>query len=253
METNQPRSPITEPKTKLKAKLKEHRVTKTRTLPKELVGSKSTANVKVNGLECNSLLDTGSQVTTMSLSFCNRYLSDQTIHHVADLLEIEGANGQSVPHLGYVKVTLQFPKEFIVTQPEIETLDLIVPDVRSNSLTPLLVGTNTLDRLYEQFCEDNTFHNSTYCGYHQVLRTLQIRHKQSQDGRLGLVNFRNTEPSVIPAGEKVMLEGYANIDNVNNEKCVLLEQPTVSSLPGGIFVECCLINIPRDSPYKKYL
>lgn len=74
METNQPQSPTTEPKTKPKAKLKEHRVIKTRTLPKGLVGSKSTANVKVNGLECNSLLDTGSQVTTMSLSFYNSYL-----------------------------------------------------------------------------------------------------------------------------------------------------------------------------------
>lgn len=185
----------------------------------------------------------------MSLSFYNRYLSDQ-IHSVADLLEIEGANGQSVPYLGYVKVTLQFPEEFIVTQPEIETLALIVPDFRSNSLTPLLIGTNTLDPLYEQFCEDNPFPNGAYCGYYQVLRTLRIRHKQSQDDRLGLVNLRNSEPSVVPAGEKIVLEGYANIDNVNNEKCVLLEQPTESSLPGGIFVECCLINVPRDSPYK---
>lgn len=250
METSQPESPTTEPETKTKAKLKEHRVTKNRTLPKGLVGSKSTANVKVNGLECNSLLDTGSQVTTMSLSFYNRHLSDQAIHPVADLLEIEGANGQSVPYLGYVKVTLQFPKEFIATQPEIETLALIVPDVRPNSLTPLLIGTNTLDPLYEQFCDDSTFPNGAYCGYHQVLRTLQIRHKQSSDGRLGLVSLRYTGPSVIPAGEKVVLEGYANIDNVNNEKCLLLEQPTMSSLPGGIFVECCLINVPRDSPYK---
>ena len=71
---------------------------------------------------------------------------------------------------------------------------------------------------------------------------LQIRHKQGLDGRLGLVNLKNTEPSVIPAG--------ANIDNVNNEDCVLLEQPTMSSLPGGIFVECCLLYVPRDSPYK---
>ena len=108
----------------------------------------------------------------MSLSFYNRYLSDHTIHPVTDLLEIEGASGQSVPYLGYVKVTLQFPKEFIVTQPEKETLVLIVPEVRSNSLTPLLVGTNTLDPLYEQFCDDDTSPNSAYCGYHHVRKII---------------------------------------------------------------------------------
>lgn len=192
IETNKLESPATERRTKLKAKLEEHRVTKNKTLPKGLVGNKRTASIKVNGLECNALLDTGSQVTTMSLSFYNRYLSDQTIQPVADLLEIEGANGQSIPYLGYVKVTLQFPKEFIITQPEIETLALIVPDVRSNSLTPLLIGTNTLDPLYEQFCENDSFQDGVYCGYHQVLRTLRIRHKQSLEGKLGLVNLRNT-------------------------------------------------------------
>ena len=126
-----------------------------------------------------------------------------------------------------------------------------MPDVRSNRLTitPLLIGTNTLDPLYDQFCDDSALQTSPYCGYHQVFRTLQIRHKQSSNGHFGLVNQKNSEPRVIPAGQKVVLEGYANVDNVTNDESVL-EQPTVPSLPGGIFVDCCLINLPRDSPFK---
>lgn len=250
IETNKLGSPTTAPKTKQKAKLEEHKVTRTRSLPKGLVGSKSTANVKVNGLECNSLLDTGSQVTTMSQSFYRCYLSDHSIHPVTDLLEIEGANGHSVPYMGYVQVTIQFPKEFISTEPEIETLALIVPDVRSNSNTPLLIGTNTLDPLYEQFCDDMSLQTNPYCGYHQVLRTLKFRHNQSSDVQLGLVNLRNTEPNVIPAGQKVVLEAFANVDGAINEKWVLVEQPSVSSLPGGIFIDSCVITLPKDSPYK---
>lgn len=250
METNHLESPITEQKAKQKVNLKEHRVARARTLPKRLVGSKSTANVKVNGLECSSLLDTGSQVTTVSLSFYNRYLSDQTIHPISDLLNIEGANGQSVPYLGYIKVTLQFSKEFMITEPEIETLALVVPDIRSNSITPLLIGTNTLDPFYEQFCNDGLPQSSPYCGYHQVLKTLQLRHKQNQDGHCGLVHLRNTEPKLIPAGQKVVLDGFANINNTVNENWLLLEQPTVSSLPGGIFVDSCVIAFPKDRPYQ---
>lgn len=223
METNKLKSPTTEPKTKPRAKLKEHEVTRTRKLPKGLVGSKSTANVKVNGLECNSLLDTGSQVTTMSQSFYKSYLSDHTIYPVNDLLEIEGANGHSVPYMGYVQVTIQFPKEFISAEPEIETLALIVPDVRSNSITPLLIGTNTLDPLYEQFCDDDYLQTNPYSGYHQVLRTLQFRHNRNSNVQLGLVNLRNIEPNVIPAGQKFVLEAFANIDGTTNEKWALVE------------------------------
>lgn len=91
MGTGEVISPNFEHKTQHTASLKEHRTAQTRKLPKGLVGSKSTANVKVNGVDCHSLLDTGSQVTTVSQSFYNLHLSDHTIHPVSDILEIEGA------------------------------------------------------------------------------------------------------------------------------------------------------------------
>lgn len=248
--TDESKSPKPEHKTKNKASLKEHRTVTTRKLPKGLVGSKSTANVKVNGVDCNSLLDTGSQVTTVSNSFYNQYLSDQTIYPVSDILEIEGANGQSVPYAGYVQLNVQFPKEFIASEPEVQTLALIVSDVRSNSNIPILIGTNTLDPLYEQFCDDISPQANPYCGYQQVLKTLQLRHKQNSDGRLGFVKLRGREPNVIPAGEKVVLEGFVSVSGMNNEEWALLEQPSVSSLPGGIFTDNCLITLPTYAPHK---
>lgn len=250
MGTGEVKSPNSEHKTRFTASLKEHRTAQTRKLPKGLVGSKSTANVKVNGVDCRSLLDTGSQVTTVSQSFYNSHLSDYTIHPVSDILEIEGANGQSVPYAGYVQVRVQFPREFIASEPEVETLALIVPDVRSNSDIPVLIGTNALDPLYEQFCDDSSLQAKSYCGYQQVLRTLQLRHKQNSDGQLGFVKLRGPETDIIPAGQKVVLEGFVNVSSLNNEKWALVEQPTISSLPGGIFTDGCLISIPTQSPYK---
>lgn len=178
------------------------------------------------------------------------HLSDLTIHPVSNLLEVEGANGQSVPYTGYVQVNMQFPKEFIASEPEIETLALIVPDVRSNKAIPILIGTNTLDLLFEQFCDDSSLLDNPYCGYQQVLKTLQLRHKQNEDGRLGFVKLQGREPDVIPAREKVVLEGFVNVSAMNNEKWALLEQPTISALPGGIFTDSCLITLPTQSPYK---
>lgn len=87
---------------------KPHAVSQNKMLPKQLVGEKCTAVVKVFGKDCHCLLDTGSQVTTVAQSFYNNCLCDQPIHPIDQLLAVEGANGQLVPYLGYVEVSKRF-------------------------------------------------------------------------------------------------------------------------------------------------
>lgn len=90
----------------------------------------------VSGVNCNCLLDTRSQVTTVSTAFYKEHLSEQPSQPF-NLLDVEGANGQFVPYLGYVEVNIGFPKDFIDTAPEVSTLALVVPDLRSNSDLPI--------------------------------------------------------------------------------------------------------------------
>lgn len=248
MGTEECESPKIETVHKTIASLKEHRTMSTRKIPKGLIGSKTAANIRVNGIDCNSLLDTGSQVTTVSQSFYNLHLSDQTMQPVSKILEVEGATGDLVPYAGCVQLNIQFPKEFIVSEPQVETLALVVPDIRSNSDMPVLIGTNTLDILYEQYCDTIPSVNP-YCGYQQVLQILQFRHKQ-QNGQFGFVKLRGSEQDVIPAGQKVVLEGFVNVSGISNERWALLEQPTLSSLPGGVLTDRCLITLPARSPHK---
>lgn len=101
-------------------------------LPKGLVGTRSTGEVKIKGINFHCLLDTGSQVTTISHFFYNTHLSDHKIKPINDLLEIEGANGQRVPYIGYVELCLTFPPEFTGEEMDINTLALVVPDLRSS-------------------------------------------------------------------------------------------------------------------------
>lgn len=107
-------------------------------LPKGLTGAKCIAQINIAGIKCNCLLDTGSQVTTISQSFYNENLSEQHIHSLNNLLEVESANGQSVPYLGYVEVTITFPKDFVGVDIEVPTLALIVPDFSPNSQPSVL-------------------------------------------------------------------------------------------------------------------
>ena len=111
--------------------------------PRGLIGQKCTATVKVSGVNCNGLLDTGSQVTTISASFYENHLSEYPIQPL-DGLDVEGAK-RSI--LG-----LKFPKNFVANEPEVSTLTLVNPDIRSSCDVPVLIGTNALDVLYDEHC-----------------------------------------------------------------------------------------------------
>ncbi len=142
-------------------------------LPKGLVGIKCTAKVTIGEREVDCLLDTGSQVTTIPQSFYESNLSDFPLKPLENLLEVEGANGQAVPYLGYIELTLKFPKEFIGAEFEVPTLALVVPDL--TSLSQILVGTNSLDVLYSKCAEENAANfQSSFQGYQAVLKVWKL-------------------------------------------------------------------------------
>lgn len=58
-----------------------------------------------------------------------------------------------------------------------------------------------------------------------MLKVLELRHKQGQDGNLGLVRLSGKDPQVIPAGHTIALEGLVNVRGFFDEKCVVVEQP----------------------------
>lgn len=176
-------------------------------LPKGLIGAKYTAQVKINNQTCNCLLDTGSKVTTVSQSFYENNLSGLEIHPINELLEIEAANGENVPYSGFIGVGITFPKHCFGSEISVSTFALVLPDTRSNTQSSLLIGTNTLDLLYESLSQtDSDLHALPY-GYRVVLSVLEQRQKQKETSSLGLVKLSGNESEVIPAGQSRVLEG----------------------------------------------
>ncbi|KAJ8015288.1 hypothetical protein DPEC_G00024570 [Dallia pectoralis] len=204
---------------------------------------KSTGQVTIQGKQFSCLLDTGSQVTTVTKSFHDEYLHEQQIKPLYNLLEVEGANGQSVPYLGYVEVTITFPKQFLGAEYEVPTLALVVPDSGTSGYQ-ILVGTNTLDVAYGVCREKSqaTYHPVPN-GYRTVLKVLQLRQEQSHDSDIGLVMMQGRDRKLIPAGGTVVLEGVASVKGFHTERSALIGYPSSSSLPGGLLVKPCLIDL----------
>lgn len=117
------------------------------------MGNRCIAYIKVAGVDCRCLLDTGSQVTTVSSSFYNTFLSECPIKPL-DGLDVEGASGAMVPYLVYISLVLQFPKDFVGTEPEVAMLALVVPDICTNFDLPVLIGTNAVDVMYDEHCHE---------------------------------------------------------------------------------------------------
>lgn len=219
-------------------------------LPKGLVGSKCTANVSIAGINSHCLLDSGSQVTTIPVSFYNQNLSDQPIHPLEDLLEIEGAAGQIVPYLGYVEVTMTFSCDFLGSEFEVPTLALVVPDVHPDTPSQVLIGTNTLDILYDEYLINKPNYQPSLYGYRALLKILELRHQRNQTGSIGVVRMMSHAPTLIPAGHRVLLQGTARVDPFLTDRSAVVEHPTNSPLPGGLCVQSCLVTLPAKAPFK---
>uniref|UniRef100_A0A3B1IZ75 ribonuclease H n=1 Tax=Astyanax mexicanus TaxID=7994 RepID=A0A3B1IZ75_ASTMX len=221
-------------------------------LPKGLVGEKCMSETYIAGKKCASILDTGSQVTTIPQSFYEHNLSHLTIHPLSDLLEVKAANGQCVPYLGYIEVEVTFPESFFGAQIELSTLALVVPDTCSGSQSVILIGTNTLDHAYEELSkvQPNNPNKSLPYGLKSVLNVLAGRAKQKDNSRIGLVHLPRTGPKTIPAGQSCVLEASTRVFSRANDKWVLMEPSSTSVLPGGLLVTSCLLALP-ENPYSK--
>ena len=112
----------------------------------DMVGGTPEIEAQINSRPCKALLDTGSQITTISVSFYNSHLSDIAIQNCSDLLRIEGVGGDVLPYHGFLVCDMQIPltdTSFFNSSIPV----LIVPDTRYNLEVPCLIGTNFLSKI----------------------------------------------------------------------------------------------------------
>lgn len=176
-------------------------------LPLGIIVPRCAASVFVEGVPCTSILDTGSQVTTISESFHKNFLSSLAIQPIHALLEVEGAGGQNVPYLGYIEVNISFPQTITGREEDLMALVLVVPGNHLNSKIPLLIGTNVLDRLYQHGIKHDglkyLFHAHSEGGYAQLFQHIAQAHETTK--RPHTVKLRGRKALTIPAQQKLCI------------------------------------------------
>ena len=98
-----------------------------------MVGPSNVTEVEIGGVLGKALLDTGSQVTTVSESFVKGKLADFHVHSLDHILKVEGAGGNVIPYLGYIEAQIKLPALNIYTDCKLSTQrefvcsDFIIP------------------------------------------------------------------------------------------------------------------------------
>ena len=105
-----------------------------------LVGEVNESKVIIEGQEIRALLDLGSQLSSISLTWVKKLNLEPK--QLQSILQIEGLGGLEVPYLGYVEVQLELPEVKAFNH---DVLLLIVPDSAHLQYTPVTLVTLHID------------------------------------------------------------------------------------------------------------
>lgn len=215
-----------------------------------LVGNANESSVQVEGQLSRCLLDTGSQITTMSSSFYHNRLSHIKLNNIGDLLQVEAANGTTVPYLGYVEVELFFPGSLpSVIAPMIRGLVLIVPDTNYNRKVPLVIGMNIIAELLElgrsavgpMFPVEGR--GDTSPAWQAAYAALNGPRMRDNLGRVRTVSRRAIR---IPAQQALIVNAEVLLPKLSMH-CEAVLEPNVRNIPRGLTIDPTVVSIDNQN------
>ena len=101
-----------------------------------LIGPKNEVQVVVNDEEVTGLVDSGAQISAVSLAFAKKH--DLPIWQLQQLLDFEGFGGVEIPYIGYTQIQLKIPE---VQGYDKDILVFIQKDSRYSERVPIILGT----------------------------------------------------------------------------------------------------------------
>ena len=112
----------------------------------QIVGKENHYIILINNVETIELIDSGSQISTITEEFLDQLQSKPNIFNLEDLnLDVKVAGGYSLPYKGLISVQTSFP---FIKDKQIDTLMLVVPEqTEYNRTVPVIIGTNVINRL----------------------------------------------------------------------------------------------------------
>ena len=116
-----------------------------------MVGSDNVGSILIEGVITETLIDTGSQISTVREAFLENISPEPEIRDMDELeLEVKCADGRPLLYKGYVTVNISRPFIAESQEEELPYPLLVVPATEYNRTVPLIAGTNIISRLKQR-------------------------------------------------------------------------------------------------------
>ena len=200
----------------------------------ELVGETVQISCVIEGHNCCSLLDTGSQISSVSKSFYEEYLQDCPFESLDEFLQISVADGDALDYYGIIAVTLGFPE--LEGNPTFDVPILVVKDTHFNNDIPLLIGTNIIQPCFQYMKTTAGVNFLQKCQIPNPWRlAFQCASSLNKRSILNLGLVVATKPSVVPANSRIFVKGQTRATTLG-DVLVITEEPEFPVVPTGIVV-----------------
>lgn len=194
------------------------------------IGKCPVVALKLSGIPAHCLLDTGSQVSTVTDKFFRKHIGDdENMLATTSWLKIAAANGLGIPYQGYVEL-------------EIETMGLKIPNcgflVLKPSANPIvseecIIGMNVIRRCRQLVTAefDNALGGSLDSGWRAAFQQIQVC---CIEGKV-TARVAGRDKVRIPASSvsTVLVKGHTKTSDTASK---LIIEPVTSPLPPGLAV-----------------
>lgn len=183
-----------------------------RRIPPGLFGKPTENVVVLYDKPVNTLLDTGSTVSTISETYYNQYLSELPLQNINTLLDIECAGGQQLPYKGYIETHLKLTDDSDIHP----CVLLVIPDSNYNTKVPLLIGTNILQPIMDFYKEQHGTRflqsSNLTTPWYLTFRSIALREKElgRHNNALAIVKNAVKKPVTIQPNSTVQILGYTD-------------------------------------------
>lgn len=200
------------------------------TSPKEdkevcsMLGHANETAITVGGVDCQALIDTGSQVTTISEDFYRSNL--EVSHPLLDIesgIRVEGAGGNSLSFVGIVEVGIKCPG----VEEELMVPALVMPATPYNQRIPAIIGTNVLSRIKDLSSAAGPLKES-------AALISNVQGQEMED-----VNLYSSGSVTLPAGKVSVISA-----RIGAARGFSFGTPTiVDTLPGGVGIPSTVVGL----------
>ena len=197
-------------------------------------------------MKTTCLVDSGSQISTVSDSYYKKYLAERIpLQALETLVRIEAANGSLIPYSGYAQVSMDLSPILTNCRQSFRALLFVCPDTAYSREVPVLLGTNVIGEMCDR-TDKGSLKVTQLAG---LLRTYRTNRKICDDdeGCVGKVKVMSKRAVVILPGETTTVRCRCIAKNLGRPYPAIMEAAAVTSQRyiDGVTVPSVLITVPQ--------